>query len=552
MMSRACRQSIAPAAVLLCGLALCVSAPLRAQGPLRLDGGGALEVGGEAERYLRALQLAGVAAPQSWTIRPVAPRWLRGAIADSVHPWQSRWVTDTTRSFIRARFLRPSVRVTWNSAVPSGDERGPVWTGRGVTADARFGFSAQLWRVHLQVAPVLFRAQNQAFALAPNGRRENGAFADPRFPWNIDAPQAFGVGAYQRIDAGNSTLSLDLPLLSVGLSTAAQSWGPGREYPLLLGGNAGGFPHVFLGTPSPVPVGIGAVHLRVIGGQLTQSAWSPMPADQAIRTATAGVFVFLPRGLTGLEVGASRFIHGISERTWPGTSAFRRLVSGGLSGTGELNQRLENQMASLFFRWQFSGARLVLFGEMFRDDYSLDRRRLIQYPDDLRTSMLGLERVLSSSATHLHTLHAELVNGELPSSNRGERGSGAERGFLSPLPPYLHGAVRQGHTQNGLILASPVAYGGAGWRVGFDRFTTRGRRSLLAERMMRLDWRADVRGDSLVRRDIRYAVTGEMLQFVGGREVSGTVSAMMDLNRNLVPGNDVFNLRAAVSVRGWR
>ena len=69
---------------------------------------------------------------------------------------------------------------------------------------------------------------------------------------------------------------------------------------------------------------------------------------------------------------------------------------------------------------------------------------------------------------------------------------------------------------------------------------------------MRLDWRADVRGDSLVRRDIRYAVTGEMLQFVGGREVSGTVSAMMDLNRNLVPGNDVFNLRAAVSVRGWR
>ena len=75
----------------------------------------------------------------------------------------------------------------------------------------------------MQFAPVFFVAQNQAFALAPNGETGNAQFGDARFPTIIDAPQRFGARPYARLDPGNSTISLDLSRVLVGVSTAAQS-----------------------------------------------------------------------------------------------------------------------------------------------------------------------------------------------------------------------------------------------------------------------------------------------------------------------------------------
>jgi hypothetical protein len=64
--------------------------------------------------------------------------------------------------------------------------------------------------------------------------------------------------------------------------------------------------------------------------------------------------------------------------------------------------------------------------------------------------MLGVERVLRADAKAMRVVHAELVNGELPSSNLVERGGlEARRQFPAPFPPYLHGAVVQGHTHRG-------------------------------------------------------------------------------------------------------
>ncbi len=526
------------------------------QGPERLDGGGDLEVGSEAARYLRLLQLSGRAPMQPWSIQPLSSRPERGRngfAADSAHPWRLRWGADSTRRLASFRWLRPGARLTFNSQYPSGSGQGPAWTGRGITGELRGGAVLSLWRLRLQVAPVLFWAQNQAFELAANGGRDSLRFGDARFPYAIDAPQRFGDTPYGRLDAGNSTLSLELPRVAVGVSTAAQRWGPGREFPLVMSGNAGGFPHAFIGTTAPLNLGLVRLHTRLVAGQLQQSPFSPVRDSNSGRQGTGLVLVLLPRGVDGLELGFTRFIHTGAEG-WPNAAAVRRLFSGGLSGTGELNLREENQVASVFFRWAFPRSAFEVYGEYFRDDYSLEFRRLLQYNDDLRTFMVGMQRVIQQSATQVRSLRFELVNGELPSSNRGGRPENFPAGLVGvPLPPYLHGGVLQGHTQRGLLLGSPEAYGGAAWRAGFDQYDTRGRTSLVVERQLRVDWLPTVAPTDTTRRPaVQLSVGGEAMRFVGRREVALSLTTMLELNRNLRPGVDVPNVRAALSLRGLR
>ena len=548
-----------PSRVVLCGegaaVALIfavatVSVPVAAQGPRGLDGGGALEVGGEGERYLRALELAGRAPAQGWTVRPQLP-WRRdGFPTDSAHPWRARWGADSAPR--RVWLLRPGARLTWNSSYPSGDGRGPAWTGRGATAELRGGVAAHLGRLRVQLAPVAFLSHNTGFAVIIRGRRETAPFQDPRFPGNIDLPQRFGSRPYGRLDPGNSLLALELPGTEVGVSSAAQVWGPGREYPLMLSGNAGGFPHAFAGTRRRLPVGLGTVQGRVIAGRPAQTAWSPMAADPRTRWAMAVVGSFSPRGVPGLELGGTRFIHALYR---DGFSAgdLRRLVSGGTyQGSGFENLSSENQMASLFARWAFPRAGLEVYGEYLRDDYSSELRRALQYPDDLRAFMLGAQRVLAASPTRLRVWRVELVNGELPMSNRAER-SGNFEGAGRPLPVYLHSGVNQGHTHRGLLLGSPEAYGGAAWRTGVDQFTPAGRVSFTVERALRLDWLPDTpQQRNQVPRDVVYALGAEVMRLVGGMEVGGAATAMVELNRNLERGNDAPNLRLAVWFRGLR
>jgi hypothetical protein len=541
---------------LLC-VALALAVPIvaraaAAQGPSRLDLGGDLAVGGEAERYLRILQLAKLSPQQPWSIRPAFAQSTAGFVSMGVdHPWKERWSARDSSRTASIRLLRPSAKLVYNSAFPFGDNRGPAWDGRGLTAEVQAGVSARWWRFRAQIAPVAFVAQNLAFPLAPNGLTDSGRFADARFPRKIDAPQRFGERAYRRIDAGQSTVSLDLPGASVGVSTAAQSWGPAQDYPLVLSPTSGGFLHAFVATRTPVNLWLFRLHARLIAGRLSQSEFSPVTSDPTDRWATALAVVAMPRGITGLELGVARFIQGPSASGVPTVRDLHRLVSGGLSHTGELNAESENQFASVFFRWAVPAAGVELYGELSREDFSLDFRRFLQYPDDLSAYVLGLQRVLSSSTSRVRVFRAEVVNAEASPSNRGERG-GSEHRLTDPLPPYLHSTVLQGHTNRGLFLGSPEAYGGAAWRVGVDQYTVRGRWSVGLERTLRLDWlpgsTASI-GD--VHPDVLYGVRIEAVRFAGARDYTLSVVPAIDLNRNLVRGHDVSNVNAAFTIRGW-
>src|SRR5690606_14608890 len=142
-------------------------------------------------------------------------------------------------------------------------------------------------------------------------------------------------GSYGRLTPGQSTLRVDLLGVTAGISSANQHWGPVWDQPLLLGNNAEGFPHAFLGSSRPVNLWVGHLHGRVVWGALAHSDHAPLQITSSRRLMTGLVATFQPRGLPELEIGGGRFFHqewpaggpGWDELLWP----FQSLLKEGLS-----------------------------------------------------------------------------------------------------------------------------------------------------------------------------------------------------------------------------
>lgn len=522
-----------------------------AQAYARLDLGGFIEAGGEADRYLRVLQVAGLVPLTPWSIQPFSPTQAKALRATVAHPWRARFdaANDAANVTEGSHLLRPAARVIENSAFPFQDEGGPTWAGRGLTGEVQLGASVSWSVLYAQLAPLAFASQNLAFPLAPNGRIGDARFADPRFPVFIDAPQRFGDSQYSRLDLGSSSVFLDGRGLVAGATTAPQRWGPARDYPLVLSPNPGGFPTAFFGTSTPADLWLFRLHGRFVYSKLDQSAFSPVDTGDTKRLGSGVVATIEPRGAPGLEIGGTRFIHD----PWPENgftlSDLRRPLSSGLNLVGGVtNDQAENQVASVFARWALPAAKTEFYGEMYREDYPghfHTALSLVEKPDDLAAFTLGFQSVFVATGQRFRVVRGEIVNSQVSHQER------ETRGFTMPIPPYIHTVETQGHTVDGLILGSPEAYGGAAWRLGLDEYTPEGRRSISLERSLRFDWLPTEVDSTLVHPDVIYAVRAEMLRFHGNSDWTVTLIPAIDLNRNLVAGRDVFNLTVAITLRGW-
>jgi hypothetical protein len=550
------RRFCALAMSLLCGLAPRVS---DAQQGVALDQGGALLSAGDEIAYLRIRALTDTSLVPL-TIQPLSARSsarLREWAAATNGPWQGRFAPTGANALSAPRsvgalrwwVLRPDAAVTYHSALPLSRNDGVVWNGRGVTTSVQGGLGMQWRGLEVQLAPIAFSAQNGEFALAPNGRTGDFVYADPRFPGNIDHVQAFGPSTYSRLDAGESFIRFEAYGASIGLSNARMTWGPAREYPLVMSTNAGGFAHYFIGTSEPANVWIGTVQARLIGGRIEQSAYSPVDTGRTHRFTSGFVASFSPRGLRGLEIGGTR----VMQVRWPegGPSLsqmmrpFQTVVSNPDEGAAP-NQNTENGFASAFVRIAPPGSGLEAYAEISREDFTGNLRALIAKPDDLAQITLGLARTVLRGDGGMSVLRIELVNGELSAAERGQRG------LNRPIPSYTHSQTRQGLTSRGQILGSPVAYGGSGGTITWERYEARGRTSIQLERQLRLDWLPALGSTGGTEQaETLYGIRYERSRFLGARELTLTVAPSRVLNRNLVVGNDLWNLELGARWRGW-
>ena len=507
-----------------------------------------LSVGSEAESYLRVLQLAGKVPLHPWTVRGFAPRALDGILpASAEHPWQARMdFTLEPPTGLDLGWIQPTLGLLSNSAYPFGENDGGIWAGRGLTALVEGGGFFRYGPLHLRLAPEASWSENGNFGLADNGYSGSAAYWDELHPETIDRPQRFGEEDYVRMGMGSSAVHLALPGISVGLSGAGQQWGPALHYPLLLGRNAGGFLHAFGQTDSPVNLWAIRFNARYIFGWPTRSDFPPLLLENGRRFITGAVVSLTPRGVDGLELGAARFIHSVpTQGGFPVRDVLRLFL--GATDDSSKNRITENQLASVFFRWSFPNAGVEVYGEVVKDDFSRDLRHIIEEPDDMLARVFGFQKVWARSDGRLAVLRAETVNALVHHSERFDR----LRLGSSPLRLFYNGGVHQGHTHAGQLLSSPTAYGGFGWTVGGDLYHAQGRWTIDFSRALQSEFSAiDSGTDGPEMSDVIYALKLEAVQFRNGVEWKAAFTPSLNLNRNLVRENDVFNLTIGLSMGG--
>lgn len=505
------------------------------------DGGWAdLHAGGELDRYLRYLQSLGLVPAYPWGARAFSAVELeRLAPPDTGHPWAGRYRfrgAASGESVLSWVSPRASIRI--NTAFPYGYNDGPLWQGRGVTLALDGGFAARVGVLSASVAPSAFMAQNAAFRVLSNGQSGDLAYGDGTLWYAIDRPQRFGAGAYARLDPGQTMLRVDWRSVAIGVSTANQFWGPATEFPVILGNNAAGFPHLFVGTARPVDLWLVKIHGRLLWGRLTQSAFAAETASGGVRLGTGLVAVIVPRGLPGLELGVTRFSH----RPWPGqlpSLAYLLNMFRGRQGPGEVNSPSENQLASAFFRWVLPRSGFEVYAEYGRDDYNLDLRDFIEEPDHIGGYTLGFRKAVPRAGHRLLAVRAEMQNLQFSRLSQGR----------AWVPFYTHAGVQQGHTQLGQVLGSEAGVGGAGSTVAVEAYSPSGRWTWSWTRLVRQH-----RGDFLFggvedprALDVQHALTVERVAFRGRYDLWGRASLVYEFNRDF--GSDALNLHLAIGVR---
>ena len=497
----------------------------------------------EGENYLRALQLVGMIPPFAWSLRAFSPdELLTLAPVDTLHAWRARFAPAPSRS--RWTLFAPEVGVVYNSGFPYGSNDGAVWAGRGLTASVSMGGRGQFGPLSVEIAPTLFRANNDEFALAANGESGRTAFANARYPRVIDLPQRFGNGPYQRLDPGQSSARVTARAITGGVSTANEFWGPAVNDPFLLGNEGPGFYHLFLGTAHPVSFAGTRLQVRALAGRLQQSDYSTTDMTGKGRYISALVGVMTFAGVPGFEVGAGRIFHNL----FPDSSVslgriFRPLVQNllkdrlsGVTGTSD-GDAPDNQLASIFARAVFPASGVELYGEMGREDNAYDLRDLLDEPDHDASFLLGFQKAWNRAGGAIVELRVEGFNDRLSHLQAVRQQS----------PAYLHTPITQGHTNLGQVLGAPDGVGGAGTLVALDKYTASGRTSLKYTRGARQQTLFVERATGLPPADVVHGLTLERLTFGPHVDFTRSITYAYELNRDY--GSDAVNWRLALGAR---
>jgi hypothetical protein len=500
--------------------------------------------GSELEQYYRVLQVDGTVPLYPWTVREFSPAELERLRPQRSDPWGlSETAAGDAAGWWSVSLIRPRLLNVYNTSYPFTFNDGAVWAGKGLTTALDGGVVVRAGPLTVTVAPTIFNAQNADFPTVDVGGPGRSPFANVQL-WNeIDLPQRFGDSHYSRVTLGQSAIRLEILGVATGLSTADQTWGPAVKNPLVLSNNAEGFPHAYIGSARPWPIGIGWLHGRVEIGRLARSPVARTDGDTAQRMMAGLVASFQPRGITGLEVGGSRFFHqrepagglrlsdfgipfqGFTSRSIPSDDPFRPGFTP------------ENQLASIFFRWVLPPSRVEFYGEYLRNDRNSDTRDLLLEPDHDASYMLGFQKVFRRSTTgSLVSVHAEVVNAEISHLAR----------VRTQAWPYQHAPLTDGHTNRGQVLGAFLAeQGGGGAVAGVDWYSPEGRFGLEVMRAVRAKDLNE--GAPLDLWDVLHVVSAESTRRVRAMEVFARLAGMVELNRNFQ--RDQANVSLAVGVR---
>lgn len=403
--------------------------------------------------YQRLLDLQNYNPKRSITLNP--------AIATANLPndsvgwdlWNNALSVVKNGSIGKIHVLNPVTSITYNTESNKGENDGAEWKGKGLNLSLNFGVTGRIGKFHYTLAPVVYYAQNREFAI-PEGMSEN-EFAYP-FSKRIDWVQRYGNSSLAEIHPGQSEIRFIHKKFTVGISTQNMSWGPSQINPIIMSNNAGGFPHLDIGTITPVDTKIGKVEFRTIWGAMSESDYFDEDSGNNRRYITGFVLGIEPKGLKGLHIGINRILY----RSWrDGDLGVKDFFTGfanfhiiNSDSTGRTIKNDEyDQILSTSARYTFHEVGFETYIEYARNDFPGNVLDFFEHPDRSAAYTLGFIKTFERPNGNIVKFVYERTT---LSSNK----ISLLRGTGSPTY-YVHPQVPQGYTNNGQVVGASIGPG---------------------------------------------------------------------------------------------
>ena len=365
--------------------------------------------------------------------------------------------------------IGPEFRLITNSALPFSLNTGSLWAGRGTSTIATLGVSIRLSRVRVLLAPQHTTTENRRFQVIPYSQSlvpARSVWANPFHPpaSSIDLPYRFGDRPLRRVDAGQSSVTVDVPRATIGFATENVWWGPGIGNAIVLSNNAAGFPHLFARTRDGIRTRVGRFDAQWMLGQLRESNFFDADGTNDVRSLSGLLVAWTPSIDTTLSIGIARTVTAMSDRrTVAARALFDVFKSVGQPNTDTTRIQAgprRDQLASFFARWMIPAAGVAAHVEWARFEEPRTLRDLLEFPGHSQAYTLGLQWARPVGHHRVLRLQAEGTNLEPDASIR-----------VRPVATsYTSRAIMQGHTNRGKALGASIGPGSSSQQVGIDLF----------------------------------------------------------------------------------
>lgn len=410
-----------------------------------------------------------------------------------------------------------------NSAIPFSGNDGALWAGKGMNTRIIAGFGVAVGPLHVIVAPELLRSQNSYWRLRDTVRfyapplredRRGGGYVFPwyRSPTSIDQPLRMGDRPLRTIDPGQSSAYLHVRSAELGAATESEWWGPGRNNAIVLSDNAGGFPHLFLRTGSPLATPVGSISARLLVGGLRESNYFDTTSTNNLRAISLAALSFQPAFSSNLTLGMSRAVYGtVDDWTHVPGRILRVLGNPGRPNNRALQDSSEyvggeDQVYSLFARVVFPRDGFELYTEWARTELPVNLRDFLIAPNHTQGYTLGFQwrRPAPADARTL-LIESEITNLEQSATFR-DRPVGTY---------YTSRKAIQGYTQRGQVLGATIGPGASSQYLGLH---LTGQRLTAGTIFGRIRWNEDMHLLYNFPTFLGYC-SHDVTTFVGGRAV---------------------------------
>jgi hypothetical protein len=393
------------------------------------------------------------------------------------HPWKDNRLKSTYTFFekFHLRVYGPELFMSFNTAVPYGQNDGALWQGKGFNTSYTTGARLEAYGIEATFKPQLAFSQNMGFDILPPANYDTGYDSPYGYFWayghneGIDAPQRFGNKPFFTLDWGDTEIRYTWKTLTVGVGTQAIWLGPAWLNPILHSNNAPSYPKFDIGLRKQRIVipkldwYIGDMEFRLWSGMLTESDYFDNNPDNN-RTMIHGLsFAYAPSFLPGFVLSMDR----ICLVPWS-KSNLKYIIP-------LMGNTMEDQKFSFSISYGIPSIGLGIFGELGIDDFpDSGARGYLKYPFHTMVYSFGLRKTMTIK-------QEKKIYGELALEfNMMEMSQNFQ--FEWPYSYYFHRRLTHGYTQKGQYIGNAVSPGGNSQALVYTLYYPKGYYRLLISR----------------------------------------------------------------------